>query len=274
MLERSIAATTLSALLLASAASGCGYSEDEMQAKIHQIDDLKTQLSAEQERNKKSKGEIDEQLAKIEQLKQQLKGAGVDISNLNANLETQARALEDYKRRAEQLEAIKRRFELLRDKLQALTKLGLNVTVRNNRMVIQLPGDVLFDSGRETLKKEGEAILLKVAEVVRNDAGLSSRTFQVAGHTDNAPLAGGRYKDNWGLSVMRAREVLTYLIAPVAGKDPGGGLSPTKWSAAGFGDTDPVKSNDTPEGKQANRRCELVVVPSVEEMLDLKSLTQ
>jgi chemotaxis protein MotB len=273
MLERSIAATTLSALLLTSAL-GCGYSEDEMQAKIHQIDELKTQLSAEQERNKKSKGEIDEQLAKIEQLKQQLKGAGVDISNLNANLETQARALEDYKRRAEQLEAIKRRFELLRDKLQALTKLGLKVTVRNNRMVIELPGDVLFDSGRETLKKDGEQILLKVADVVRNDAGLSSRTFQVAGHTDNAPLTGGRYKDNWGLSVMRAREVLTFLIAPTAGKEPGGGLSPTKWSAAGFGDTDPIKSNDTPEGKQANRRCELVVVPSVEEMLDLKSLTQ
>ena len=151
------------------------------------------------------------------------------------NLEQQARALEDYRRRAEQLEQIKKRFELLRDKLQALTKLGLKVTVRNNRMVIELPGDVLFDSGRETLKKDGEQILLKVADVIRNDAGLSSRTFQVAGHTDNAPLTGGRYKDNWGLSVMRAREVLTFLIAPTAAKEPGGGLSPTKWSAAGFG---------------------------------------
>ena len=48
------------------------------------------------------------------------------------------------------------------------------------------------------------------------------------------------------------------LIAPTGGKEPGGGLSPTKWSAAGFGDTDPVKSNDTPDGKQANRRVELV----------------
>lgn len=261
----------LSASLLGSVAAGCGYSEDEMQAKVREIDSLKTQLAAEQERSKKTKGEIDEQAAKIEQLKQQLKAAGVDISNLNANLEQQARALEDYRRRAEQLEAIKKRFELLRDKLQALTKLGLNVTVRNNRMVIQLPGDVLFDSGRETLKKEGEQILSKVAEVIRNDAGLASRSFQVAGHTDNAPLGGGRFKDNWGLSVMRAREVLAFLITP---GDKGGGLNPSKWSAAGFGDTDPIKSNDSPEGKQANRRCELVVVPNVEEMLDLKSLIQ
>lgn len=261
----------LCAAIAGSGGAGCGYSEDEMQAKIRDIDRLKGQLAEEQERNRKAKAEIDEQAAKIEQLKQQLKAAGVDISNLNANLEQQARALEDYRRRADQLEAIKKRFELLRDKLQSLTRLGLNVTVRNNRMVIQLPGDVLFDSGRETLKKEGEQILLKVAEVIRNDAGLASRSFQVAGHTDNAPLSGGRFKDNWGLSVMRAREVLTFLIAP---GDKGGGLNPSKWSAAGFGDTDPVKSNDTPEGKQANRRCELVVVPNVEEMLDLKSLTQ
>ncbi len=261
------------ALLVVSAASiGCGYSEEEMQARLHEIEALKSQLSAEQDRGKKAQSEIEEAKARIEKLKQKLKDAGVDISNLNANLEQQARALEDYRRRAEQLEAIKKRFELLRNKLQALTKLGLKVTVRNNRMVIQLPGDVLFDSGRETLKKEGEEILLKVAEVIRNDSSLSSRSFQVAGHTDNEPLSGGRFKDNWGLSVMRAREVLTFLIKP--SDKGGGGLSADRWSASGYGDTDPIKSNDTPEGKQANRRCELVVLPNVEEMLDLKTITQ
>ncbi len=263
----------LCALTVLGGAASCGYSEDEMQAKIREMDGLRTQLSAEQERNKKAKSELDEQAAQIEQQKQKLKSCGLDIANLNETVAEKARALEEYRRRAEQLDAIKKRFELLRDKLAALTKLGLNVTVRNNRMVIQLPGDVLFDSGRETLKKEGEEILAKVADVIRNDQGLSGRTFQVAGHTDNAPLSGGRFKDNWGLSVMRAREVLTFLVAPAQG-GKGGGLSPAKWSAAGFGDTDPVKGNDTPEGKQANRRCELVVVPNVEEMLDLNTLVQ
>jgi chemotaxis protein MotB len=273
LLRRSTSWLLISAALLAGSSSlGCGYSEEEMQAKVREIESLKNQLSAEQAQNKKARGEIEEAVAKIEQLKAQLKAAGVDISNLNANLEQQARALEDYRRRAEQLEAIKKRFELLREKLQALTKLGLNVTVRNNRMVIQLPGDVLFDSGRETLKKDGQDILNKVAEVVRNDAGLASRSFQVAGHTDDAPLSGGRFKDNWGLSVMRAREVLAFLITPT--DKGGGGLNPTRWSASGYGDVDPVKPNDTPENKQANRRCELVVVPNVEEMLDLKSLVQ
>jgi chemotaxis protein MotB len=260
------------ALLAGAGAPGCGYSEDEMQAKIREIEGLKNQLTAEQAQHKKAQGELDAAAARIEELKKQLKEAGVDISNLNANLEEQARALEDYKRRAEQLEAIKRRFEALRSKLQALTKLGLNVTVRNNRMVIQLPGDVLFDTGKETLKKVGEDILVKVAEVIRNDAQLANRTFQVAGHTDGQPLQGGRFKDNWGLSVMRAREVLVFLVSPT--EKGGGGLSPSRWSAAGYGETDPVKPNDTPDNMQLNRRVELVVMPNVEEMLDLKALTQ
>ena len=259
-----------SALFAFTGAAGCGYSEEEMQAKVREIEALKGQIADHERQNKKARGELDDAKAQIEQLKQQLKNAGVDISKLNANLEEQSKALEEYRRRAEQLEAIKKRFEMLRDKLQALTKLGLNVTVRNNRMVIQLPGDVLFDPGKETLKKDGQDILLKVAEVVRNDSALSQRSFQVAGHTDSDKLAGGRFKDNWGLSVMRAREVLAYLIETT--EKGGGGLSPARWSAAGYGDTDPVKPNDTPENKLANRRCELVVLPNVEEMLDLKTL--
>jgi chemotaxis protein MotB len=88
------------------------------------------------------------------------------------------------------------------------------------------------------------------------------------------PLAGGPYRDNWGLSLMRAREVLTFLITPADAKTGGGGMPAKSWSAAGYGETDPVVANDAPENKQKNRRVELVVLPNVEEMLDLKSLTK
>ena len=87
----------------------------------------------------------------------------------------------------------------MRDKLQRLTKLGLKVEVRNNRMLIQLPGDVLFDSGRDTLKKEGKEILGRSPTSIRRDPELAKREFQVAGHTDNKPLHGRPFKDNWGL---------------------------------------------------------------------------
>lgn len=260
------------AALLGTVVAGCGYSEEEMRARQREIENLRNQLSAEQAQNQKTQKEIDDARARIEQLKAQLKAAGVDMANLSKNIEEQARALEEYKKRAAELEKIKRRFELLQAKLQGLTKFGLNVTVRNNRLVIQLPGDVLFDTGRVSLRPKGEEILKHVASVIRSDADLSKRHFQVAGHTDNQPLRAGIFKDNWGLSVMRAREVLAFLIKPT--DDGGGGLNPQHWSASGYGALDPVASNATPEGRQKNRRCELVVVPNVEEMLDLKTLMQ
>jgi chemotaxis protein MotB len=91
----------------------------------------------------------------------------------------------------------------------------------------------------------------------------------VAGHTDNKPLQRGPFKDNWGLSLMRAREVLVFLVDPKAGQ-----LPVAHWSATGFADTDPIAGNDSDDGRQKNRRCELIVSPSVEEMLDLKAITQ
>lgn len=249
---------------------GCGYSQEEWDQKVRENESLRNQLAAQRQAHKKCEGDYADALHSIEDLKRKLKERGVNLDNLSASLEQQKKALEEYKRRAEQLDQIRKRFELLRDKLQQLTKLGLKVEVRDNRMLIQLPGDVLFDSGSARLKKNGKDILSKIADVIRNDQDLAKREFQVAGHTDNKPLRGGPYKDNWGLSAMRARSVLVFLTKPQ--DDGGGGLDPKNWSAAGYADTDPVASNDTPEGRQKNRRVELVVQPNVEEMLNLNSL--
>jgi chemotaxis protein MotB len=251
--------------------AGCGPSQEQFDAKVREIEDLKARLAAESAANKNAQQELADAKAQIEQLKEQLRDAGVDISNLNANIEQQARALDDYKKRAEQLEAIRQRFEVLRRKLDELTKFGLKVQIRKNRIVIQLPGDVLFDSGRDTLRSGGKEILAKVAEVIRSDAGLMNRTYQVAGHTDAQPFK-GVFKDNWGLSAMRAREVLVYLTDPDT--KTGGGLRPGNWSAVGYGDTDPVADNASEDGRKGNRRVELVVMPNVEEMIDLKTITK
>ncbi|MCA9624927.1 MAG: OmpA family protein, partial [Myxococcales bacterium] len=201
------------------------------------------------------------------ELNKQLEAEGAEKARLSASLDETTRALAEYKARAAQLERIKQRFELLRAKLTELTNLGLEVKIRNNRMIISLPGDVLFPSGRDKLRTEGEEVLEKVAKIIYADPSLRNRFYQVAGHTDSQALRGGPFYDNWGLSLMRARSVLVYLIDPEKGKLPN-----NKWSAAGFSDTDPVAGNDTDEGRQKNRRCELVVVPSAEEVLDLKAI--
>jgi chemotaxis protein MotB len=249
---------------------GCGHSQEEWDQKVRESDALRAQLAAQQQASTKCEADYGAALHELDDLKKKFSERGVSLDSMSADLEQQKLANEEYRKRAEQLEQIRARFENLRTKLKKLTELGLTVEVRDNRMLIQLPGSVLFDSGSDKLKDSGQQILGQVAEVLRNDAELSKRQFQVAGHTDSKPLKGGPYKDNWGLSAMRARSVLQFLTTPLA--DKGGGLTPQNWSAAGYGETDPVANNDTEEGREKNRRVELVVMPNVEEMLNLNSV--
>ncbi|MCU0689794.1 MAG: OmpA family protein [Polyangiaceae bacterium] len=244
------------------ALASCGHSEDDWQAQLSKYDALSKQHSATQT-------ELDAARARVQQLQQELKDLGLKIQDFDQ----MRAALNDYRKRAETLERIKARFEALRNKLQKLTELGLKVEIRRNRMVISLPGDVLFASGRDQLRDEGKDVLRQVADVIRNDQQLVKRHYQVAGHTDNKPLTTTKamFKDNWGLSLMRAREVLVYLTSKADDKGGGGALDPNRWSASGYGDTDPVSQNDSEDGRQKNRRVELILMPDVEEMLDLKS---
>lgn len=272
--------------LLSLSLVGCGYSENEWQAQLAKYNQLSHQNDKEKADHAADKKALDEQVQLVAQLKDQLEKMGVNVNSLNQqleqtgsqnktlakNLEDVNQALREYQERAAQLERIKQRFELLQTKLKKLTELGLKVEIRRNRMVIRLPGDVLFASGDDKLRAEGKKVLDQVADVIRNDKQLAGRYFQIAGHTDNKPLKGGRFGDNWGLSAMRARQVLVYLIAPLDPKEGGGGLDPLRLHAAGYGDTDPVGKNDTDAERQQNRRVELVLMPDVEEMLDLKSL--
>ena len=273
-------------LVLLPACVACGHPEDEWQAQLKRYDDLLAAHQREQQEVAAKKADLDRTIMQVEALKGELEKMGVNLDTLNEQLQQTGtkneelsksvqemqRALDEYKARAAQLERIRQRFELLRDKLKKLTELGLKVEIRRNRMVIRLPGDVLFASGEDRLRPEGKKVLDAVAEVIRNDKQLSARYFQVAGHTDNKPLLGGRFGDNWGLSAMRARQVLVYLVAPLDPKKGGGGLSPARLHAAGYGETDPVAKNETDEERQQNRRVELVLMPDVEEMLDLRSL--
>ena len=138
-------------------------------------------------------------------------------------------------------------------------------------MVISLPGDVLFDSGRETLKKDGKDIL---AQGRGRHQGRPAAPRRATTRSPATPTTSrsqhGPFKDNWGLSLMRAREVLVFLVDP----DKGGGFPSSTGAPPASPTPIPIASNDTDDGRQKNRRCELIVVPSVEEMLDLKAITQ
>jgi chemotaxis protein MotB len=255
------------ALALVASVAACGHSEDEWQAQLAKYDALA-------KKNAGAESDLAKARDRVKLLEAQLASMGVKLDTAGSENVKLSQALEEYKARAEALERIKARFELLKKKLEQLTKIGLDVKIRNNRMVISLPGDVLFKSGEAELADKGKEVLNKVGEVIRSDKSLLERGYQVAGHTDNQKLtrSAGEFKDNWGLSLMRAREVLVYLINPADDKKGGGGMPQNRWSAAGFGATDPIASNDNKDGRQKNRRVELILLPDVAEMLDLKSL--
>ncbi len=265
---RSLSFAALSALLFSV---GCTPTQAQLDAEVAKVNDLAS-------KNQACQDELDAAKAKSAELEAQLQKLGFQLNEEGQERQKLLDALEEYKARAAALERIKERFEKLRKKLDALTELGLTIEIRKNRMVISLPGDVLFASGKDSLEKKGREILGQVAKVIREDEELAARTYQVAGHTDNQKLTSANvikeFKDNWGLSLMRARSVLLYLIAPTEDeKSPGGGLNRDLWSASGYGDTDPIANNGGKFGRQKNRRVELIMMPNVEEMLDLKSLT-
>ena len=128
-------------------------------------------------------------------------------------------------------------------------------------MVVELPDNILFESGEAELKDAGQTALAEIVEVLKTIPG---REFQVAGHTDNVPMHSRRFPSNWELSTSRAVAVAKFMIER--------GLEGGRISAAGHAETAPVASNDTPEGRAQNRRIEIILLPNLDELPDLSSL--
>lgn len=134
----------------------------------------------------------------------------------------------------------------------------LQLVVRDGRMVLQLPNDVLFDTGRTELKPAGKKALEAVADVMRS---MPHRSFQVAGHTDDVPIRNETFASNWELSSGRALRVVHFLVDR--------GVPPAMLSAAGYGEVDPVAPNATAAGKRMNRRTEITLQPNIDELVKL-----
>jgi chemotaxis protein MotB len=128
-------------------------------------------------------------------------------------------------------------------------------------MVLVLATDVLFTSGSAQLSKEGRAAVQEVAAVL---AQVPDRSFQVEGHTDNVPIATAQYPSNWELASARAINVTRAMVDA--------GMVAGRISAASFGDGQPARPNDSPEGRSANRRIEIVVVPDLSSLPGVQEL--
>lgn len=207
---------------------------------------------------------LDEAAVLNAELSERLRKAGQSVQELAGERGTLAAALAETRTKLEELarqqaaaEVRAAQFRDLMAKLQKMVDAGqLRVAVREGRMLIELPNDVLFDSAKTELKPAGRAALVEVAKVL---SAMPDRRWQVAGHTDNVKIQSPRFASNWELSTARAVEVVKLLVER--------GVKPESLSAAGYGEFAPVAGNDTPEGKAKNRRIEIALVPDLAEMV-------
>ena len=119
-------------------------------------------------------------------------------------------------------------------------------------LVITFVSEVLFDSGKAKLRSDSLEKLDKVSGVLQTT--VSDLNVGIEGHTDNVPIKYSGWKSNWELSAARAMSVLHHLV-------DNQGVAPHRLSATGYGEYHPVTSNDTNEGRQKNRRVEIVILP-------------
>jgi len=129
---------------------------------------------------------------------------------------------------------------------------NIQVTSEGDAVTFSILSEVLFASGKAELSKEGKATLKKAAEIIR--AKYAGADIEVRGHTDNVPIRYSPYKSNWELSSARALAVVHYLTESE-------GFSAAQITTTAYGDTRPAASNSTAEGRQKNRRAEIVVRP-------------
>ena len=210
------------------------------------IEDLQGQLETTTRKLEKAKAQVETLSAERGQLM-------ADQDQLQSSVSEMQKALVELSQRKAEADGRINEFRNLISRFKALIDAGkLRVKIVDGRMVVELATDILFDSGSAQLSANGKVAIQEVAMVL---ASIPDRRFQVEGHTDNVPIASAQYPSNWELAAARAITVLKAMVEA--------GLPADRISAASFGDTRPVASNDSRETKAQNRRIEFIIVPDL-----------
>lgn len=135
----------------------------------------------------------------------------------------------------------------------------INIKVDKGVVYVDISDKLLFKSGSYEVTDRAKEVLGKVAKVLNNQPEIE---FQVEGHTDSVPIKSPGIMDNWDLSVKRATTVVRILQDTY-------GLDPKRMTAAGRSQYVPLADNGTPEGRAANRRTRIVILPQLDQFFKL-----
>ena len=135
----------------------------------------------------------------------------------------------------------------------------VNIKVLKGVVYISLADNMLFKSGSYEVSTRAMDILGKIAKIIKD---YKDYDVLVEGNTDDVPISRPNIRNNWDLSALRASSVVQVLQNQF-------GVDASRMTAGGRGQYNPVATNATPQGRQLNRRTEIIVTPKLDQFLDL-----
>lgn len=214
--------------------------QQEVSALLNQLQDEKDNLL-------KKEDELRERTAKLEKLEADFKASRERLVELEQMLAAKDAATNELRRK-------------VADALLGFEGKGLTVTKKNGKVYVSLDEQLLFKSGSYAIETRGAQALKELAKVLETNPDIN---VMVEGHTDDVPLRGsGEIKDNWDLSVKRATTVTRTLL-------DGSSIDPERIIAAGRSEYVPIDNSKTSEGRQKNRRTEIILTPKLDELLEI-----
>ncbi len=135
----------------------------------------------------------------------------------------------------------------------------VDVKVLKGVVYISLSDNMLFQTGSYEISPRAMSILSKIAKIIKD---YNSYDVLVEGNTDNVPISRTNIRNNWDLSALRASSVVQVLQNRF-------GVDPSRLTAGGRGEYNPVADNDTDAGRQRNRRTEIIITPNLDQFMDL-----
>lgn len=202
------------------------------------------ELNRERQRLAAEKGSLEGNLAELEA------EVGSRMNEIRKLTDEKSRLEAEKAKLAEKTETYD---ELVRSLQQEVNDKVVEIRQAGQRITVNVSDRILFDSGSPTVKTSGMAALMKIATVL---AKVEDKRIDVEGHTDNVPLKGELAKvfpTNWELSAARATNVVRYLEE--------NGVPSGRMAAVGKSMFRPVAKNTTAQGRQLNRRIEIVLTP-------------
>jgi chemotaxis protein MotB len=218
----------------------------------NEITQLKGQIEGLQGDNSKLVRQIDDAMKAASQ-------ATGTANMTQKQLEAEQKRLWDLRKLLDQQrQAVENLRKKMSDALTGFNSNELQVFTKNGKVYVSLQENLLFPSGSAVVNAKGKQALATLAQVLNVNPDIN---VVVEGHTDSIPIH-GKYEDNWALSVARATSIVRLLTDTYH-------VDPTRVTASGRSKFEPVESNETADGRQRNRRTEIILAPKLDELMQL-----